>query len=134
MSAAARPAGVSGLKFTTFPATMAGLWAGRPPGMRSWITVHAAAGSQHWRRAQAAAVAGASQAGSRSHPAGRAVLTKAGSPIAFEMELGCWRPWSATASPLAALAWWPPVLGGCVCSAHEVGRLRASHPRPFLGW
>jgi len=119
------------LKFHDIPATMAGAVGSAARLGAELITVHAAAGSQALAAAQAAAVAGAAQAGLPAPTLLAVTVLTSWEPDRFRDELAVGEPLERHSSRLAALAVAAGV-GGAVCSAHEVGRLRASHPRPFL--
>ena len=118
------------LKFHDIPATMAGACRRAAALGAELITVHACAGSEALKAAQAAAVDGAQQ-GRLDVPTLLAVTVltswdeqRLQQEIAIGQSIGERVPALAQLSATAGI-------GGCVCSPLEAAALRAQHPEPF---
>ncbi|MCS5692179.1 orotidine-5'-phosphate decarboxylase [Cyanobium sp. FGCU-6] len=118
------------LKFHDIPATMAGACRSAARLGAELITVHACAGSEALRAAQAAATAGAEAAGLPAPTLLAVTVLTSWDPDRFAAELAIGEPVAAYVPRLADLAA-AAGIGGCVCSPLEVAALRAAHPEPF---
>jgi orotidine-5'-phosphate decarboxylase len=119
------------LKFHDIPATMAGACRSASRSGAELITVHASAGSEALRAAQAAVLQGAAEAGLAEAPTLLAVtVLTSWDPQRFARELAIDEAIEAYVPRLAQLAAGAGI-GGCVCSPLEVAALRAAHPAPF---
>ncbi|MFN5696732.1 MAG: orotidine-5'-phosphate decarboxylase [Cyanobacteriota bacterium] len=119
------------LKFHDIPATMAGACRSAARLGAELITVHACAGAEALRAAQAAAAEGAAAAGHHQAPTLLAVtVLTSWDPARFAAELAIEAPLGDYVARLARLAA-EAGIGGVVCSPLEVAALRASHPLPF---
>ncbi|MFM7464017.1 MAG: orotidine-5'-phosphate decarboxylase [Cyanobium sp.] len=118
------------LKFHDIPATMAGACRSAARLGVELMTVHACAGSEALRAAQAAAEEGATEV--RLTPPTLLAVTVLTSWDAarFAKELAITEPVETYVERLARLAAAAGV-GGCVCSPLEAAALRAAHPEPF---
>ena len=118
------------LKFHDIPATMAGACR-RAAGLGAeLITVHACAGSEALRAAQAAASEGAQAAGLASPTLLAVTVLTSWEEQRLQRELALSQTiaeWVPSLAQLAASAG----IGGCVCSPLEAASLRAQHPEPF---
>ncbi len=118
------------LKFHDIPATMAGACRSAARLGAELITVHACAGSEALRAAQAAAVESAREAGQPEPTLLAVTVLTSWEPSRFARELAIDEPIAHHVPRLARLAA-AAGIGGCVCSPLEVAALRASHPEPF---
>ncbi len=118
------------LKFHDIPATMAGACRSAARLGAELITVHACAGSEALRAAQAAAVDVVSAAGLPAPTLLAVTVLTSWDPARFSAELAIEEPVEAYVPRLAELAA-SSGIGGCVCSPLEVASLRAAHPEPF---
>jgi orotidine-5'-phosphate decarboxylase len=118
------------LKFHDIPATMAGACRSAARLGAQLITVHACAGSEALRAAQAAAQESASAAGLPDPTLLAVTVLTSWDPARFAAELAIDEPVEAYVPRLAELAA-AAGIGGCVCSPLEVAALRAAHPEPF---
>jgi len=118
------------LKFHDIPATMAGACRSAARLGAELITVHACAGSEALRAAQAAAAESAHAAGFQSPTLLAVTVLTSWDPARFASELAVAEPVASYVPRLAALAA-ASGIGGCVCSPLEVGALRSAHPEPF---
>lgn len=118
------------LKFHDIPATMAGACRSAARLGAELITVHAGAGIEALRAAQAAAVEAALAAGLPPPTLLAVTVLTSWEPARFASELAIQDPLEAYVPRLARLAAAAGV-GGCVCSPLEVAALRAAHPEPF---
>jgi len=118
------------LKFHDIPATMAGACRSAARLGAELITVHACAGSEALRAAQAAAAESAYAAGFQSPTLLAVTVLTSWDPARFASELAVAEPVASYVPRLAALAA-ASGIGGCVCSPLEVGALRSAHPEPF---
>ncbi len=118
------------LKFHDIPATMAGACRSAARLGAELITVHAGAGIEALRAAQAAAVEAALAAGLPPPTLLAVTVLTSWEPARFASELAIQDPLEAYVPRLARLAAAAGV-GGCVCSPLEVAALRAAHPDPF---
>ena len=118
------------LKFHDIPATMAGACRSAVRLGAELITVHACAGRDALRAAQAAAHESAA-ASALPVPTLLAVTVLTSWPASrFAAELAIAEPLERYVPRLAALAA-EAGIGGCVCSPHEASGLRAAHAEPF---
>jgi orotidine-5'-phosphate decarboxylase len=118
------------LKFHDIPATMAGACRSAARLGAELITVHACAGSEALRAAQAAAQESAAAAGLPAPTLLAVTVLTSWDPARFAAELAIDEPVEAYVPRLAELAA-AVGIGGCVCSPLEVAALRAAHPEPF---
>ena len=118
------------LKFHDIPATMAGACRSAARLGAQLITVHACAGSEALRAAQAAAQESASAAGLPDPTLLAVTVLTSWDSARFAAELSIDEPVEAYVPRLAELAA-AAGIGGCVCSPLEVAALRAAHPEPF---
>ena len=118
------------LKFHDIPATMAGACRSAARLGAELITVHACAGSEALRAAQAAAAESAQAAGFQAPTLLAVTVLTSWDPARFASELAVAEPVASYVPRLAALAA-ASGIGGCVCSPLEVGALRSAHPEPF---
>ena len=118
------------LKFHDIPATMAGACRSAARLGAELITVHACAGSEALVAAQNAAIVAAAAAGLPAPTLLAVTVLTSWEHQRFAAELAVAEPLETYVSRLAELAAGAG-LGGCVCSPHEVTRLRAAHPEPF---
>ena len=118
------------LKFHDIPATMAGACR-RAAGLGAeLITVHACAGSEALRAAQAAASEGAQAAGLASPTLRAVTVLTSWEEQRLQRELALSQTIAERVPSLAQLAA-SAGIGGCVCSPLEAASLRAQHPEPF---
>ena len=118
------------LKFHDIPATMAGACR-RAAGLGAeLITVHACAGSEALRAAQAAASDGAQAAGLASPTLLAVTVLTSWEEQRLQRELALSQTIAERVPSLAQLAA-SAGIGGCVCSPLEAASLRAQHPEPF---
>ncbi len=118
------------LKFHDIPATMAGACRSAARLGVGLMTVHACAGSEALRMAQAAAQEGAEAAGLPTPTLLAVTVLTSWEEVRFAKELAIAEPVETYVGRLANLAAAAGV-GGCVCSPLEVAALRAAHPEPF---
>jgi orotidine-5'-phosphate decarboxylase len=118
------------LKFHDIPATMAGACRSAARLGAELITVHACAGSEALRVAQAAAQESAAAAGLPGPTLLAVTVLTSWDPGRFAAELAIEEPVADYVPRLAQLAAHSGI-GGCVCSPLEVAALRAAHPQPF---
>lgn len=118
------------LKFHDIPATMAGACRSAARLGAELITVHACAGSEALRVAQAAAAESATAAGLVQPTLLAVTVLTSWDPQRFAAELAIEEPVATYAPRLAQLAA-EAGIGGCVCSPLEVAALRVAHPEPF---
>ena len=118
------------LKFHDIPATMAGsCWRAAVLGAEL-ITVHACAGSEALKAAQAGADAGAASIGIAAPTLLAVTVLTSWEEQRLQRELAIEQGIAYRVSQLARLAATAGV-GGCVCSPLEVASLRAQHRKPF---
>ena len=118
------------LKFHDIPATMAGACR-RAAGLGAeLITVHACAGSEALRAAQAAASEAAQAAGLASPTLLAVTVLTSWEEQRLHRELALAQTIAERVPSLAQLAA-SAGIGGCVCSPLEAASLRAQHPEPF---
>lgn len=118
------------LKFHDIPATMAGACR-RAAGLGAeLITVHACAGSEALRAAQAAASEAAQAAGLASPTLLAVTVLTSWEEHRLQWELALSQTIAERVPSLAQLAA-SAGIGGCVCSPLEAASLRAQHPEPF---
>jgi len=118
------------LKFHDIPATMAGACRRAAALGAELITVHACAGSEALKAAQAAAVEGAQRAG-QSVPTLLAVtVLTSWEEQRLQRELAITQGIADRVPAMAQLSATAGI-GGCVCSPLEAAALRARHPEPF---
>jgi orotidine-5'-phosphate decarboxylase len=118
------------LKFHDIPATMAGACRSAARLGVELMTVHACAGSEALRAAQAAAQQGAETEGLPSPTLLAVTVLTSWDAARFAKELAITEPVETYVERLARLAAAAGV-GGCVCSPLEAAALRAAHPEPF---
>ncbi len=118
------------LKFHDIPATMAGACRSAARLGAELITVHACAGSEALRAAQAAASESAAAAGLPQPTLLAVTVLTSWDPARFTAELAIEETVPDYVPRLAQLAAVAGI-GGCVCSPLEVAALRAAHPEPF---
>jgi len=118
------------LKFHDIPATMAGACRSAARLGAELITVHACAGGDALRAAQAAALDSAAAAGLPAPTLLAVTVLTSWEPARFARELAIPEPVEAYVPRLAELAA-AAGIGGCVCSPLEVAALRAAHAEPF---
>ena len=119
------------LKFHDIPATMAGACRSAAGLGAELITVHACAGSEALRAAQAGAREGAAAGGLQAPTLLAVTVLTSWEAARFASELAIAEPVGAYVERLAALAAGAGV-GGCVCSPLEAKALRAAHSEPFV--
>ena len=118
------------LKFHDIPATMAGACR-RAAGLGAeLITVHACAGSEALRAAQAAASEAAQAAGLASPTLLAVTVLTSWEEQRLQRELALSHTIAERVPSLAQLAASAGICG-CVCSPLEAASLRAQHPEPF---
>ncbi len=118
------------LKFHDIPATMAGACRRAAALGAELITVHACAGSEALRAAQAAAVEGAESTGQQSPTLLAVTVLTSWEEQRLQLELAISQGIAARVSALAQLSATAGI-GGCVCSPWEAAALRAQQPEPF---
>jgi orotidine-5'-phosphate decarboxylase len=118
------------LKFHDIPATMAGACRSAARLGAELITVHACAGSEALRAAQAAAQDSAAAADLPAPTLLAVTVLTSWDPARFSAELAIGEPLASYVPRLAELAA-AAGLGGCVCSPLEVAALRKLLPEPF---
>ena len=118
------------LKFHDIPATMAGACLRAAALGAELITVHACAGSEALRAAQAAAVEGAQGAGQPAPTLLAVTVLTSWEEQRMQRELSISQGIGERVPALAQLSATAGI-GGCVCSPLEVAALRAQHPEPF---
>jgi orotidine-5'-phosphate decarboxylase len=118
------------LKFHDIPATMAGACRRAAALGAELITVHACAGSDALKAAQAGADAGAASVGIAAPTLLAVTVLTSWEEQRLQRELAIEQGIADRVSQLAHLAATAGV-GGCVCSPLEVASLRAQHPKPF---
>jgi len=118
------------LKFHDIPATMAGACRSAARLGAELITVHACAGTEALRAAQAAALESAAAVGLAQPTLLAVTVLTSWDPARFALELAIAEPVGEYVPRLAQLAA-AAGIGGCVCSPLEVAALRAAHPEPF---
>lgn len=118
------------LKFHDIPATMAGACRRAAALGAELITVHACAGSEALKAAQAAAVEGAQSSGQPLPTLLAVTVLTSWEEQRLQRELATEQGISDRVLQLAQLAANAGV-GGCVCSPLEVAFLRAQHSKPF---
>ena len=118
------------LKFHDIPATMAGACRSAARLGAELITVHACAGSEALRVAQAAAAESAAAAGLAQPTLLAVTVLTSWDPQRFAAELVIDEAVADYVPRLAQLAA-AAGIGGCVCSPLEVAALRAAHREPF---
>jgi orotidine-5'-phosphate decarboxylase len=118
------------LKFHDIPATMAGACRSAARLGAELITVHACAGSEALKAAQAAAEQGAAEVGLPAPTLLAVSVLTSWDASRFGAELAIAEPLETYVSRLVRLAA-AAGIGGAVCSPLEVAALRATHPLPF---
>jgi orotidine-5'-phosphate decarboxylase len=118
------------LKFHDIPATMAGACRRAAVLGAELITVHACAGSEALRVAQAAAVEGAQSAGLATPTLLAVTVLTSWEEQRLQRELAITQGIAERVPALAKLSATAGI-GGCVCSPLEAAALRAQHPEPF---
>lgn len=118
------------LKFHDIPATMAGACRRAAALGAELITVHACAGSEALRAAQAAAVEGADSSGLAVPTLLAVTVLTSWDEQRLQRELALQQGIANRVSALAQLAA-AAGIGGCVCSPLEASMLRSQHPEPF---
>lgn len=118
------------LKFHDIPATMAGACRRAAALGAELITVHACAGSEALKAAQAAAEEGAQQAGLATPTLLAVTVLTSWEEQRLQRELAISQGIAARVSALAQLSATAGI-GGCVCSPWEAAALRAQQPEPF---
>ena len=118
------------LKFHDIPATMAGSCRRAAALGAELITVHACAGSEALRAAQAAAVEGAESSGLAVPTLLAVTVLTSWDEQRLQRELALQQGIADRVSALAQLAA-AAGIGGCVCSPLEASMLRSQHPEPF---
>ncbi len=118
------------LKFHDIPATMAGACRSAARLGAELITVHACAGSEALRAAQAAAQDSAAAADLPAPTLLAVTVLTSWDSARFSAELAIGEPLASYVPRLAELAA-AAGLGGCVCSPLEVAALRKLLPEPF---
>ena len=121
---------VLALKFHDLPATMAGACRRAGALGAELITVHACAGSEALKAAQAAAVEGAQQAGLNPPTLLAVTVLTSWEEQRLQRELAIQQSIGERVPALAQLSATAGI-GGCVCSPLEAAALRAQHPEPF---
>ena len=118
------------LKFHDIPATMAGACRRAAALGAELITVHACAGSEALKAAQAASVEGAQGAGQRVPTLLAVTVLTSWEEQRLQRELAISQGIAERVPALAQLSA-SAGIGGCVCSPLEAAALRAQHPEPF---
>ncbi|WP_392349953.1 orotidine-5'-phosphate decarboxylase [Parasynechococcus sp.] len=118
------------LKFHDIPATMAGACRRAAALGAELITVHACAGSEALKAAQAAALDGATRAGQPAPTLLAVTVLTSWEEQRLQRELAIGQGIAERVSALAQLSA-AAGIAGCVCSPLEVAALRAQHPEPF---
>ncbi|MEC8604417.1 MAG: orotidine-5'-phosphate decarboxylase [Cyanobacteriota bacterium] len=118
------------LKFHDIPATMAGACRRAAALGAELITVHACAGSEALKAAQAAAVEGAQAAGQPLPTLLAVTVLTSWQEQRMQQELAMAQGIAERVPALAQLAA-SAGIGGCVCSPLEAAALRRQHPEPF---
>ncbi len=118
------------LKFHDIPATMAGACRRAAALGAELITVHACAGSEALKTAQASAVEGAQQAGLNPPTLLAVTVLTSWEEQRLQRELAIQQSIGERVPALAQLSATAGI-GGCVCSPLEAAALRAQHPEPF---
>ena len=118
------------LKFHDIPATMAGACRRAAAFGAELITVHACAGSEALKAAQAAAVEGAQSAGLATPTLLAVTVLTSWQEQRLQRELAIQQSIGERVPALAQLSATAGI-GGCVCSPLEAAALRAQHPEPF---
>lgn len=118
------------LKFHDIPATMAGACRRAAALGAELITVHACAGSEALRAAQAAALEGADRSGLAVPTLLAVTVLTSWEEQRLQRELALQQGIADRVSALAQLAA-AAGIGGCVCSPLEASLLRSQHPEPF---
>ena len=118
------------LKFHDIPATMAGACRRAAALGAELITVHACAGKEALKAAQAAAVDGAQQGGLDVPTLLAVTVLTSWDEQRLQQELAIGQSIGEQVPALAQLSATAGI-GGCVCSPLEAAALRAQHPEPF---
>ena len=118
------------LKFHDIPATMAGACRRAAALGAELITVHACAGSEALKAAQAAALEGAQSAGLATPTLLAVTVLTSWEQQRLQQELAIAQGIAERVPALAELSATAGI-GGCVCSPLEASALRAKHPEPF---
>ena len=118
------------LKFHDIPATMAGACRRAAALGAELITVHACAGSEALKAAEAAAVDGAQRAGEPTPTLLAVTVLTSWEEQRLQRELAITQAIAERVPALAQLSATAGI-GGCVCSPLEAAALRAQHPAPF---
>ena len=118
------------LKFHDIPATMAGACRRAAALGAELITVHACAGSEALKVAQAAAVEEAQGAGQPVPTLLAVTVLTSWDERRLQQELAIGQSIGERVPALAQLSATAGI-GGCVCSPQEAAALRAQHPEPF---
>ena len=118
------------LKFHDIPATMAGACRRAAALGAELITVHACAGSEALKVAQAAARDGAAGAGLPAPTLLAVTVLTSWDEQRLQRELSIAQGIAERVPALAQLSATAGI-GGCVCSPLEAAALRAQHPEPF---
>ena len=118
------------LKFHDIPATMAGACRRAAALGAELITVHACAGSEALKAAQAAALEGAQGVGQSAPTLLAVTVLTSWEEQRLQRELAIAQGIAERVPALAQLAAQAGI-GGCVCSPLEATSLRQQHPQPF---
>ena len=118
------------LKFHDIPATMAGACRRAAALGAELITVHACAGSEALKAAQAAALEGAQGVGQPAPTLLAVTVLTSWEEQRLQRELAIAQGIVERVPALAQLAAQAGI-GGCVCSPLEAASLRQQHPQPF---
>ena len=118
------------LKFHDIPATMAGACRRAAALGAELITVHACAGSEALKAAEAAAVDGAQRAGQPTPTLLAVTVLTSWEEQRLQRELAITQAIAERVPALAQLSATAGI-GGCVCSPLEAAALRSQHPEPF---
>ena len=118
------------LKFHDIPATMAGACRRAAALGAELITVHACAGSEALKAAQAAAVDGAQSAGQPVPTLLAVTVLTSWEEQRLQRELAISQGIAERVPAMAQLSATAGI-GGCVCSPLEAAALRVQHPAPF---
>ena len=118
------------LKFHDIPVTMAGASRRAAALGAELITVHACAGSEALKAAQAAAQEGAQGAGQPAPTLLAVTVLTSWDEQRLQRDLAIAQVIAERVSALAQLSAIAGI-GGCVCSPLEAAALRAEHPEPF---
>ena len=118
------------LKFHDIPATMAGACKRAAALGVELITVHACAGSEALKAAQAAAVEGAQRSGQTVPTLLAVTVLTSWEEQRLQRELATSQGIAERVPALAQLSATSGI-GGCVCSPLEAAALRAQNPEPF---